>query len=155
MAADFTPTERETISSGFFYTVLGMLAVEPGGLDQEYPAMLSALNTAAQQHGDNPLIQQVMEHRADVRKDWLKELLSQHSKEDLRSRALASCTSIATLLESKVAAAVATEYKQALYSVIDTVANAAGEKGFIGTDGEQISTSEAAFMDDVKAALKL
>lgn len=155
MAADFTPTERETVSNGFFYTVLGMLAVEPGGFDKEYPALLSALNTAAQQHSDNPLIQQVMEHRADVRKDWLQGVLSQHSKEDLRSRALESCTSIATLLDGKVDAAVATGYKQALYNVIDTVANAAGEKGFIGTEGEQITTSEAAFMDDVKAALKL
>jgi hypothetical protein len=77
------------------------------------------------------------------------------SLEDAKERALETCREVARLLQGKVGAEEAYEYKRWVLVVAEKVASAAKEGGVFGFGGEQISGSEIATINEIGEAIAI
>ena len=75
------------------------------------------------------------------------------SPEDMKAKAIADAAAVNTLLNEKVDAADAGEYRAWVMSVATEVAKAAKEGGFLGIGGEEVSEGETETMAEIASAL--
>lgn len=77
------------------------------------------------------------------------------SLEDARDQLLNRVRQAAFLVDSKIAASDALEYKKLIISVAERTAAAALEGGFLGLGGVQVSEAERAVLEELRAQLRL
>ena len=77
------------------------------------------------------------------------------SRDDVRTRALATCRSAAAAVEAKVSPEEAYEYKRWVLVVAQKVAAAAKEGGLFGFGGEQVSGAEIATINEIGEAINI
>jgi hypothetical protein len=77
------------------------------------------------------------------------------SRDEVKSRALATCREVAATLETKASAEESYEYKRWVLVVAEKVAAAAKEGGVFGFGGEQISGSEIATINEIGEAIRI
>jgi hypothetical protein len=75
------------------------------------------------------------------------------SVDEIKGRALEACRAVDELLQGKVSAEEAYEYKRWVLVVSEKVAAAAKEGGLFGFGGEQISGSEIATINEIGEAI--
>ncbi len=101
---------------------------------------------------------QVQMQRVMDMRDWsVKRLKSKeiNSYDKFRAQVLSDAREVNAMLIAKAPAAQAEEYRSWLMSVAETVANAATEGGFMGFGSTRLSSNEAAFISDLKAAINV
>lgn len=75
------------------------------------------------------------------------------SVKDVKDRALENCRTIAGLLQTKVGAEEADEYKRWIIAVAHRVAAAAKEGGIFGFGGTQVSGDEVTIINEIGEAI--
>ncbi len=71
------------------------------------------------------------------------------SQEDMKEYALSELEKVTALLGEKATEKEAKEYKEWILSILENIANAAKEGGFLGFGGERISEGEKEFFAEV------
>lgn len=74
-------------------------------------------------------------------------------RDELLPAAIERCRQAAVVLEAKVPAREAEDYKRWVIAAGEAVANAAKEGGFFGFGGEQVSEPEQSLLDEISIAL--
>jgi hypothetical protein len=77
------------------------------------------------------------------------------SLDEVKGRALETCRAVDVVLQGKVSAEEAYEYKRWILVVAEKVAAAAKEGGLFGLGGEQISGSEIATINEIGEAIRI
>lgn len=164
---DLTSDDWYTIIEGTGATT-GMIMMSdmsgPIGISKE---AMAAMDVLREDHWQSPFMaalrtrifgatkeqQAELQRRAQARQEALKS--QRLTPEQARQTFLGSIEAAATLVESKLGAETAGEFKQLLYQVAEKTAQAGKEGGFLGFGGIPVSSTEEAALADIKATLGL
>jgi hypothetical protein len=152
----FTPEEWRSVLKAPMLVSYAVAGAAPSGEDgfiQEMSAVADAIVEGGQGAANDSLLASVV---ADIVANATDEQRGQTEKlsvKEVRQRALENCRSVAHLLQTKVSAQEAGEYKTWVIGVAHKVANAAKEGGLFGYGGEQISAAEVEIINEIGDAI--
>ena len=152
----FTPEEWRSLLKAPMLVSYAVAGAAPSGEDgfiQEMSAVADAIVEGGQGAAKDSLLASVV---ADIVANATDEQRGQTEKlsvKDVRQRALENCRSVARLLQTKVSAQEAGEYKRWVIGVAHKVAKAAKEGGLFGYGGEQISGAEVEIINEIGEAI--
>lgn len=138
------------------------------GTGKEMFASGQALMAGVKDYPDNALIQAIVPdpaaadksaelERARKTRDWAMTRMKAKgitSAERLTAQTLQDAREVAQLLDGKVDAAQAAQYRQWALSVAEKVAMASTEGGFLGFGGTRLSEAEQTLIEQIKTALR-
>ncbi len=160
--ADFTPEEWWLLKETPLRVGAAVMVAAPSGTSgtmQEIVANATALANASQLFPDSELIKALT--TPDDDKQAYKPALAEVGDADRRAReervkaeTLDMCRRVADLLDHKVAAEQAREYKQWVMQVGGDVAQAAEEGGLMRIGAKRVSVPEVKMLTDIAAALR-
>lgn len=120
-----------------------MAAVADGIIEGERRAQKDSLLGA--------VVAEIIANAGDEQRGQTEKL----SLDEVRSRALATCSAAAAAVEAKASPEEAYEYKRWVLLVAEKVAAAAKEGGLFGFGGEQVSGGEIATINEIGEAIKI
>lgn len=120
-----------------------MSAVAEGVVEGEHRASKDSLVGA--------VIADIVANAEDEQRGQTEKL----SVDEVKSRVLETCRTIAAMLATKVSTEEAYEYKRWVLVVAEKVAAAAKEGGLFGFGGEQISGGEIATINEIGEAISI
>jgi hypothetical protein len=135
------------------YTIAGAAPSDEEGYIQEMKAVADAISDSEPRAAKDSLIGEVVAQIISNAEDDERGPTEKISVGDVRERALANCREVAGLLQTKASPQEADDYKRWLLAIAQRVAAAAKEGGFLGFGGSQVSSSEAATLSEIAAAL--
>jgi hypothetical protein len=151
----FTPEEWRSLLKApmlVSYAVAGASPSREDGFIQEMSAVADAIIGGQGATKDSLLgavVADIVANAADEQRGQTEKL----SVKEARERALENCQSVARLLQTKVSAEEAGEYKRWVIGLAHNVAKAAKEGGFFGYGGEQISGAEVEMINEIGEAI--
>jgi hypothetical protein len=154
----FTPEEWRSLLKApmlVSYAVAGAAPSDEKGYIQEMSAVADGIIEGGQATAKDSLLGEVVANLVANAEDEHRGQTEKISVSEVKERALVNCREVAALLQSKVSAEEADEYKRWLVAVARRVAAAAKEGGFFGFGGAQVSQSEVATINDIASALGL
>lgn len=160
ISANFSPEDWALVRSspllaGLLVT-LSDLRTGPIGILKEGFAPSQALIEAGQ-GAANPIVASVVESIKETAKkgERLKPPFEVSGKtpEQLKADVAATLKRIPAVLEGKVPAEQAAEFKRWLVTIADKVANAGKEGGFFGFGGERVSAAESTAIKELASTL--
>lgn len=121
----------------------GMIVVtaQRGGIFRETIAIAKAYAEARQQHGESELLDEIVSAKPE------RDHTRYHSPEELKQQGLQHLRDSVEVLEHKATPDEVEEYRQFIVNLSHRVAAAHRE------DGQEVSQSEQAAIDDITAAL--
>lgn len=135
------------------YAVAGAAPSDEEGYIQEMAAVADAISESEQRAAKDSFISEVVANIIANAEDNERGQTEKISVSDVKGRALANCQEVASLLQTKVSAEEADDYKRWLLGVAQRVAGAAKEGGIFGFGGAQVSKTEVATIYEIAAAL--
>ncbi|MDT4895446.1 MAG: hypothetical protein QOH25_523 [Acidobacteriota bacterium] len=135
------------------YAIAGAAPSDEDGYIQEMKAVADAISESEQRAAKDSLISEVVANIIANAEDNEYGQTEKISVSDVKGRALANCQEVAGLLQTKVSAEEADDYKRWLLGVAQRVAGAAKEGGIFGFGGAQVSKTEVATINEIAAAL--
>jgi hypothetical protein len=145
--ADFNAEEWSTVVEGPVLAGMRVVTADRGGTIRESLAMGQVYTQARQQHGESELLDDLVSSPPAIDRQRVGAAgdLSKVSAERLREAL--------EVLEQKASPEEIEAYKRFVVNVADAAAKAHKEGGFIGIGGKQVSESEQAALDEIKATL--
>ncbi len=137
------------------YAVVGAAPSREEGFIQEMSAVADAIVEGGQGAAKDSLLGAVVADIVANAEDEQRGQTEKISVSEVKESALASCRSVAELLQTKASAEEAGEYKRWVIGVAYKVAAAAKEGGVFGFGGTQISGSEVATINEIGEALNV
>ena len=167
---DGSLTEDEQLSLTMLPSLIGSAVAFSSksgavGTVKEMMANAKAAVAGRTDYPDNELIKSLlpnledagaaMEKAKEMRDEQVARLQSAGvtSMEEMKAHTLAQAAEVKELLAGKVDDLEASQYKEWVLNVADSVAKAAKEGGFLGFGGEQVSEEETETIAEVKKAL--
>jgi hypothetical protein len=139
--ADFTPEEWHTILEAPTSAGLAIVTAERGGSFRESFAMAKAYAEARQQHGDSPLLDEIVAARPE------RDKTHYHSHDEVKAAAVKHLQDAIAALEQKASPDEVDAYRKFVSSLAERVAHAHREHG------QEVSPGEQQALDDISAAL--
>jgi len=126
-----------------------------GGTNNEFQAIVSGLEAAAQQHPANPLVQALLTsdsraYAASLARQFQTDI-RQTTFQDIKLAALNRCAQAAELLDQKAPADQGLEVKQSILSMCRAVAHASKEGGW--HSGNPVDVKEEGVIEELERAL--
>lgn len=155
---NFTSEEWKSLLKAPMLVSYAVVGAAPSGKDdfiREMSAVADAIIKGGQSAEPNSLLAVVI---ADIMANAEDEQRGQTEKlsiGEVKDRALESCRAVAGLLQTKVRAEEADEYKRWVVGVAHKVASAAKEGGLFGFGGTQVSGGEVATINEIGEALRV
>ena len=140
--ADYTPEEWQLISEGPMTAGMMVITAEGGGTFRETFALAKAYTEARKQHGESELLDEIVSAKPEFDRH------KYHSNEELHQKGLQQLADIAALLREKATPEELAGYREFTLSLASAVAAAHKE------DGEAVSPSEQARMNEIRAQLE-
>ncbi|MEJ7619013.1 MAG: hypothetical protein WKF30_19005 [Pyrinomonadaceae bacterium] len=137
------------------YAVAGAAPSREEGFIQEMSAVADAIIEGGQSAAKNSLLSAVVTDITANAEDEQRGPTEKLSVDEIKEKALDTCRAAAGLLQTKVDAKDADEYKRWVLGVAHRVASAAKEGGLFGFGGTQISGSEVEIINDIGTALNV
>lgn len=154
----FTPDEWKNLRKAPMlcaYAVAGAAPSKQDGFVQEMAAVADGIVEGEQRASKDTLLGAVVADIVANAEDDTRGQTERLSLDEVKSRALDTCRSVAATLEGKVSHEEAYEYKRWILVVAEKVAAAAKEGGIFGFGGEQISGSEIATINEIGEAISI
>lgn len=154
----FTPDEWKSVLKAPMlaaYAVAGAAPSKQDGFIREMAAVAEGVVEGEQRAPQDSLLGAVIADIVANAEDEQRGQTEKLSLDEVKSRALETCRTVAAVLETKVSAAEAYEYKRWVLVVAEKVASAAKEGGLFGFGGEQISGSEIATINEIGEAIRI
>lgn len=154
----FTPDEWKSLLKAPMlagYAVAGAAPSKQEDFVREMTAVADGIIEGEQRAAKDSLLGAVV---ADIVANAADEQRGRTEKlpvDEVKGRALDACRAVAAMLETKVSAEEAYEYKRWILVVAERVAAAAKEGGVFGFGGEQISGSEIATINEIGEAINI
>jgi hypothetical protein len=146
--SDFNAEEWSKIVQGPPLAGLLVITAQKGGSLRESLALGKAYAEARQAQGDHPLLDSIVAEQPQI------DPKRYDSPEALRSEGVQQLREAVELLEQKDAAPEEVDaYKGFIVALAERAAHAHKEGGFLGVGGEEVSESEQAMLDEIRAAL--
>jgi hypothetical protein len=141
-STDFTPEEWEVVREG--PTSAGMIVstAQRGGSFREAFAMAKVYTEARQEHGDSPLLDELVSSRPEM------DRTKAHSAEELKEHGLQRIREAVALLEQKATPEEVEDYRRFVTSLAQRVAGAKTESA-----EQPVSDAETAALAAVAEAL--
>jgi hypothetical protein len=152
----FTPEEWRSLLKAPMLVSYAVAGAAPSGEDgfiQEMSAVADAIVEGGQGAANDSLLASVVADIVANATDEQRRQTEKLSVKEVRQRALENCRSVAHLLQTKVSAQEAGEYKTWVIGVAHKVAKAAKEGGLFGYGGEQISGAEVEIINEIGEAI--
>lgn len=154
----FTPEEWTTllrVPMLAAYAVAGAAPSKQEDFVREMAAVAEGIIEGEQRAAKDSLLSAVIADIIANAEDEQRGQTEKLSLGEVRERALETCRRIDGLLQPKVSAEEAYEYKRWILVVAEKVASAAKEGGLFGFGGEQISGSEIATINEIGEAINI
>jgi hypothetical protein len=130
-----------------------------GGTRDEFRGIVEGLEEAASRYPANPLIAALVSDETRAEADGLYPQFrndpTQKTYEDFKLAALNRCGQAADLLKEKAPPEQSAEFKAAIISMCEYVANRAKEGTVLGFGGTRVDPLEMAMVEQVRRALQL
>ncbi|MCU0508961.1 MAG: hypothetical protein MUC34_11290 [Anaerolineae bacterium] len=130
-----------------------------GGTRDEFRGIVEGLEEAAARYPANPLIAALISDETRAEADGLYPQFrndpTQKAYEDFKLAALNRCGQAADLLKERASPEQAAEFKAAVISMCEYVANRAKEGTVLGFGGTRVDPLELAMVEQVRRALEL
>ena len=139
--SDFSAEEWQLILEAPPSAGMIVVTAQRGGLFRETIAMAKAYTEARQQHGESELLDEIVSAKPE------RDHTRYHSQEELKQHALQHLRDSVALLERKATPVEVEQYRQFIVNLAHKVAAAHRE------DGQDVSESEQAAIDEITAAL--
>jgi len=139
--SDFSAEEWQLILEAPPSAGMIVVTAQRGGLFRETIAMAKAYTEARQQHGESELLDEIVSAKPE------RDHTRYHSQEELKQHALQHLRDSVALLERKATPVEVEQYRQFIVNLTHKVAAAYRE------DGQDVSESEQAAIDEITAAL--
>jgi hypothetical protein len=137
------------------YAVAGSAPSKQGDFVREMAALAEGIAEGERRASKDSLLGAVIADIIAAAEDTQRGETEKVSLQEVRSRALETCRSVAALLKTKVSPEEAYEYKRWVLLVAERVASAAKEGGLLGFGGEQVSGGEVATINEIGAAIEI
>ena len=146
--ADFNAEEWTTVTEGPLMAGMRVVTAGRGGTLRESLAMGKVYSHARQQHGESELLDDLVASppAMDPGRVGPGANIAAVTKERLGQAV--------QLVDQKASPEELEAYKRFVLSVAEAAANAHKEGGFLGIGGQQVSDTEQAAMDEIKATLE-
>jgi hypothetical protein len=154
----FTPDEWKSLLKAPMLAAYAVAGAAPSKQDdfiREMAAVADGVVEGEQRAPKDSLLGAVIADIVAQAEDEQRGQTERLSLEEVKSRALATCATVAAMLETKVGAEEAYEYKRWVLVVAEKVAGAAKEGGLFGFGGEQISGTEIATINEIGEAIRI
>jgi hypothetical protein len=154
----FTPDEWKSLLKAPMLAAYAVAGAAPSKQDdfiREMAAVADGVVEGEQRAPQNSLLGAVIADIVANAEDEQRGQTERLSLEEVKSRALETCRTVAAVLETKADAGEAYEYKRWVLVVAEKVAAAAKEGGLFGFGGEQISGSEIATINEIGEAIRI
>jgi hypothetical protein len=148
--ADFNAEEWTTLVEAPLLAGMSVVKADRGGTLKESLAVGKTYAQARQQHGESPLLDELVASPPAVDPARLRE-----GGGNLEGLATTRLRDAAALIDAKASADEAEAYKRFAVTVAEAVANAHKEGGFAGIGGTPVSDSEQAALDTIRSTLGL
>lgn len=135
------------------YAVAGAAPSKQEDFVKEMAAVAEGVFEGEQQAAKDSLLSAVIADIIDNASDDQRGQTEKLSFNEVKGKVLETCRSVAVLLQGKVSAEEAYEYKKWVLVVAEKVAFTAKEGGLFGFGGEQISRSEIATINEIGEAI--
>jgi hypothetical protein len=154
----FTPDEWKSLLKAPMLAAYAVAGAAPSKQDDfihEMAAVADGVVEGEQRAPQNSLLGAIIADIVANAEDEQRGQTERLSLEEVKSRALETCRTVAAVLETKADAGEAYEYKRWVLVVAEKVAAAAKEGGLFGFGGEQISGSEIATINEIGEAIRI
>ncbi|MGB8510314.1 MAG: hypothetical protein WCD76_18195 [Pyrinomonadaceae bacterium] len=152
----FTPDEWKSLLKAPMLAAYAVAGAAPSKQDdfvREMGAVAEGVIEGEQRAAQDSLLGSVIADIYANAEDDKRGQTEKLSVNEIRGRALDICRAVAAMLQGKVSAEEAYEYKRWILVVAEKVATAAKEGGVFGFGGEQISGSEIATINEIGEAI--
>jgi len=139
--ADFTPEEWHTILEAPMSAGMAVVTAEHGGSFRESFAMAKAYAEARKQHGESPLLDEIVAAKPE------RDKTHYHSHEEIKAAAVKHLQDAVAALAQKAAPEEVDAYRRFVNSLAERVAHAHREHG------QEVGPAEQQALDDINAAL--
>jgi hypothetical protein len=146
--ADFNAEEWTTIVEAPLLAGMTVVTAERGGTVRESLALGKVYAEARQQHGESPLLDEIVASPPAVDPARLRE-----GGGDVQQLADTRLRDAVALVDAKTSADEATAYKQFVVTAAEAVAGAHREGGFAGIGSKPVSDNEQAAIDRIRSTL--
>lgn len=154
----FTPDEWKSLLKAPMLAAYAVAGAAPSKQDdfiREMAAVAEGVAEGEQRAPQDSLLGAVIADIVANAEDEQRGQTERLSLDEVKSRALDTCRTVAALVETKVSAGEAYEYKRWVLVVAEKVASAAKEGGLLGFGGEQVSGSEIATINEIGEAIRI
>jgi hypothetical protein len=154
----FTPEEWKSLLKAPLLAAYAVAGAAPSKQDdfiREMSAVADGVVEGESRAGKDSLLGTVIADIVANAEDEQRGQTEKLSLDEVKVRALDTCRTAASLLDTKVSAEESYEYKRWVLVVAEKVASAAKEGGIFGFGGEQISGSEIATINEIGEAIKI
>jgi hypothetical protein len=146
--SDFNADEWATLAEAPLLAGLRLVTAERGGTLRESLSVGRAYAEARREHGKSPLLDELVASPPTLDPSQLRE-----GAGDIATVAGNRIREAAGIADAKAAPDDAKAYREFIFSVAETVANANREGGFAGIGGKPVSEREQAALDEIRAIL--
>lgn len=154
----FTPEEWKSLLKApmlVAYSVAGAAPSRQEDFAREMAGVAEAVIEVEHNVAKDSLLGEVISDIVANAEDDRRGQTEKLSLDEVKVRALETCRTVASTLETKVDANEAYQYKRWVLVVAEKVAAAAKEGGLFGYGGEQVSGSEVATINEIGEAIRI
>ena len=145
--ADFNAEEWSAVVEAPLLAGLHVVGADKGGRIRESVAMAKVYAEVRQHQGQSELLDELVSTPPAVDQQKVREA------GDIGPQATARLQEAVALLQQKATPEEVDAYRNFVMDVAEAAAKAHKEGGFIGIGGKQVSESEQAALDEIRAAL--
>ena len=145
--ADFNAEEWSLVLEGPPIAGMTVMAAERGGTLRESVSMGKAYTEARQAQGAGELLDEIVAANPEFDRQRFR------SAEDLKTQGPRRLTEAVQLLDQRATPQEVDAYKSFILDLADRVARAHKEGGVLGLGGKEVSASEQAALDEIRAVL--
>ncbi|GLV58998.1 hypothetical protein KDH_58260 [Dictyobacter sp. S3.2.2.5] len=155
---DFTDHEWKQLKGLPFMIGSGIVVVSRSGAIgkiKEAMSLISSSREAAKQFPDNQFIQELLssEDAKSSQEEHHEENLPVNDSAQVTDFLMERCREVVTILDTKVSAEEANDYKRWIVASAEHVANTSKSGGFLGIGGKHIDDREAQFLQTLRETL--
>ncbi|CAN5803431.1 MAG: hypothetical protein H0W05_04265 [Thermoleophilaceae bacterium] len=145
--SDFNAEEWSLVLEGPPIAGMTVMAAERGGTLRESVSMGKAYTEARQAQGAGELLDEIVAANPEFDRQRFR------SAEDLKTQGPRRLTEAVQLLDQRATPQEVDAYKSFILDLADRVARAHKEGGVLGLGGKEVSASEQAALDEIRAVL--
>ena len=145
--ADFNAEEWSKVTGAPPLAGLIVITAQRGGTLRESISLGKSYAEAREQHGHSELLDEIVSEQPQI------DPQQYPSKEELQQDGLAGIREAVELVESKASPEELDDYKDFVVNLAERAAHAHKSGGFMGIGGQEVSESEQAAIDEIRAAL--